>query len=84
MKEIYTTPNGEWKIVEQSDPEWQAVFGKQSVYFNAVRTRDNFLVFSGGKVSPVLEWFCKMKIISSDEMKHQINLLESSNGADTE
>lgn len=76
MKEIYTTPNGEWKIIEQSDPEWQAVFGQQSTYFNAVRTKDNFLAFSGGKIKTVLEWLCKMRVVSSDEMNYQVDLLE--------
>lgn len=72
MKEVYVTPNGQWKIVEQSDPAWQSVFGKDSTYFNAVRVEDNFLVFSGGNLESVFEWLCKMKIISSDEAKYQI------------
>lgn len=83
MKEVYTSPNGEWKIVEQNDPEWQAVFGKENTYFNVVRTKDNFLIFSGVGLRYVFEWLSKRMIISKDEMKYQISLLESDNGTST-
>lgn len=84
MNEVYVTPNGEWAIVKQSDPEWQATFGEIATYFNAVRIRDNFLAFSGGKLKHVFEWFAKRMIISKDEAKYQISLLENSNDAGTE
>lgn len=76
MREIYTTPNGKWKIVEQNDPDWQAVFGQAHTYFNAVRVEDNLIVFSNFNLKYIFEWFCEMRIISKDEMRHQIGLLE--------
>ncbi len=72
MNVIYTTPNGEWEIVSQSDPKWQSVFGMGAVYYNAYRKKDNLLVFSGINISSVLQWFRKMNIISQDELENQI------------
>lgn len=72
MKVICETPNGKWAVVEQTNPAWQSVFGTESVYYNAYRKEDMFLVFSGAKVSNVLQWFRKMKIISEDELQNQI------------
>lgn len=83
MKEIYVTPSKEWKIVEQSDPEWQAVFGKKHMYFNVVRVKDNFLIFSGGTLKYVYEWLYKRMLISKDEMNYQISLLEKNNETDS-
>lgn len=83
MKEVYTTPNGEWKIVEQSDPEWQSVFGESLKYFNAVRVTDNFLIFSGKDLESVFKWLYKRMIISKDEMNYQIALRETSDETST-
>lgn len=71
MKIIYETPSKEWAIVEQTDPIWESVFGKESVYFNAYRVKDKFLIYSGVTVLQVLNWFRKMNIISEDELKSQ-------------
>lgn len=79
MKEVYVTPNGQWKVLEQNNPEWQSIFGKTPTYFNVVRANDGFLVYSGGNLKSVFEWLSKRMIISKDEAKHQIKLLENGN-----
>lgn len=68
---LYTTPNGKYFVVEQSDVMWQNIFGKTATYFNVHRSEDNFLLFSGLNFESCLEWLFKMSIISKDEMNFQ-------------
>lgn len=72
MNVVYTTPNREWEVKGQSDPEWQSIFGYDKLYYNAYRISDNLIVYCGGSIEDTLRWFRKMNIISEDEMKYQI------------
>ena len=72
MKIIYTIPNKLWEIREDSNPQWQEVFGKESVYYNVYHIRNKYLGYSGVKLKDVFEWMVKQNIISKDEAKHQI------------
>jgi hypothetical protein len=72
MKIIYETPNKEYAIVEQTDPEWQAVFGTDAVYYNAVKISTKSIIYTGISVPPVLKWLRKFSVISEDEMNYQI------------
>ena len=72
MELIYETPNKEWRVEKQSNPEWQEVFGKDAVYYNAVKAFNNFIAYSGANLIEVLRWLVKQNIISKDEMNYQL------------
>lgn len=73
-KSIYKTPNGIWEIREDSNPEWQSVFGKESIYYNVYNVKNKYLCYSEIKLKDVFEWMVRQNIISKDEMKYKIEM----------
>jgi len=79
---LYRTPNNYFVITEQSDPEWQKVFGFSSTYYNVSKIRHGLMredeselfeiIYSAITLEQAFKWLRWIKVISSDEMKFQI------------
>ena len=90
MKTIYTTPNQEWIITLEDDGEWSKVFGipiytlrkfsekkyKENQYRDKSDVSNYTLIHSVEKLESGFRWLRWIKAISSDEMKHQISIME--------
>lgn len=78
MDIVYTTPNTEFIITKQNDPEWQAVFGFSSTYYNiskkvTMETEGGFEIqHSSLNLEGAFRWLRWIKVISTDEMNYQI------------
>lgn len=91
MNFIYESPNKEWRIVRQNDPEWEEVFGSDISMFNICKYNEslerysennpklnlsNYIIFhSVENLEDAFRWLRWNKVISSDEMKYQVGLL---------
>lgn len=88
MNVIYETPNKEWVITKEAGGEWFSLFGVP-IYTARKRNTNNqdenekkeynsknyTLMHSFEKIESGFRWLRYVKVISSDEMRHQISLL---------
>ena len=75
MKLIYTSPNKECEVHEQSDPEWQEVFGIDSKWYNISDGKD-VIYGSIPTLESAFHWLKNHNFISNDEMLYQISLIK--------
>ena len=88
MKVIYTSPNGKWKLVENSDFRWNEIFGESKHYLLCKR-REGCLSTSEDEMecfeiscffenaASAFKWLRWARVISSDEMTYQIGLFNN-------
>lgn len=78
-EKIYVTPNGHYVIYKNTDALWQEIMGFEACYFSIVNCDNQFpntgWIRQEFKLEDALKWLWNKKIISRDEMLHQIKTL---------
>lgn len=85
---VYETPNKEYRIIKQSNREWEVVFGEELFTYNIckyvpslagwnlknpnAKLSDYVIIRSEEKIVDALKWLKNNNIISNDELKLQI------------